>query len=161
MERTSEKKLTEPEPVWQRRNWEPSAFGWPAHQTGLLATLGTTIQGIASMVFPSGLPLNLAVVERLMLTLLFSACCRSGSHLGSAHLHRNPASAGNWPRLRLQLCLCRAVSLCLAHAQADKGLTDRWHGGRGPYGTMSTPRKSRRSTGRFSTSMDIEPRCLQ
>ena len=42
-----------------------------AHQTGLLATLDTTIQGIASSVRSSGLPLTLAVIERLVLTLLF------------------------------------------------------------------------------------------
>ena len=42
-----------------------------AQQTGLLATLGTTIQDVASSGCSSGLPLNLAVVERLVLTLLF------------------------------------------------------------------------------------------
>src|SRR5258707_9823057 len=66
----SEKKLTEPEPVWQEGIGSLLLLA-AAHQTGLLATLGTTIQGIASSVLPSGLPLNLAVVERLMLTLLF------------------------------------------------------------------------------------------
>ena len=70
MERTSEKKLTEPEPVWQEGIGSLLLLA-AAHQTGLLATLETTIQGIASSVLPSGLPLNLAVVERLMLTLLF------------------------------------------------------------------------------------------
>ncbi len=42
-----------------------------AHQTGLLAQLVTTIQGVASAGFRSLLPLNKAVVERLVLTLLF------------------------------------------------------------------------------------------
>jgi hypothetical protein len=42
-----------------------------AHQTGFLATLSATIQGVASSLLSSGLPRNLAVVERLVLTLLF------------------------------------------------------------------------------------------
>ncbi len=42
-----------------------------AHQTGLQATLGTVIQGLAASVLSSGLPLNPVVVERLVLTLLF------------------------------------------------------------------------------------------
>jgi hypothetical protein len=42
-----------------------------AHQTGLLATLSATIQGVASSLLSNGLPRNLAVVERLVLTLLF------------------------------------------------------------------------------------------
>lgn len=42
-----------------------------AHQTGMLAKLDTTIQGVASSRCSSGLPLNLAVIERLVLTLLF------------------------------------------------------------------------------------------
>ncbi len=42
-----------------------------AHQTGFLATLGTMIQDLATSVLSSGLPLNLAVIERLVLTLLF------------------------------------------------------------------------------------------
>ena len=42
-----------------------------AQQTGLLATLGTTIQGLAKSGCASGLPLNLAVIERLVLALLF------------------------------------------------------------------------------------------
>src|SRR6266480_7406671 len=70
VEGTCEKKLTEQEPVWQEGIGSLLLLA-AAHQTGLLATLGTTIQSIASTVLPSGLPLNLAVVERLMLTLLF------------------------------------------------------------------------------------------
>jgi len=70
VERTSEKKLTEPEPVWQEGIGSLLLLA-AAHQTGLLATLGTTIQGIASSLLSSGLPLNPAVVERLILTLLF------------------------------------------------------------------------------------------
>ena len=42
-----------------------------AQQTGFLATLRATIQGLASSLLSSGLPRNLAVVERLVLTLLF------------------------------------------------------------------------------------------
>ncbi len=42
-----------------------------AQQTGFLATLGTTIQGLTKSGCASGLPLNLAVIERRALTLLF------------------------------------------------------------------------------------------
>jgi len=42
-----------------------------AHQTGFLATLSATIQGVGSSLLSSGLPRNPAVVARLMLTLLF------------------------------------------------------------------------------------------
>ena len=70
MERTREKKLTEPQPVWQEGIGSLLLLA-AAHQTGLLATLGTTIQGVARAGCSSGLPLNLAVVERLVLTLLF------------------------------------------------------------------------------------------
>jgi len=42
-----------------------------AHQTGLLAKLSTTIQDVTNSGFPNRLPLSLAVVERLVLTLLF------------------------------------------------------------------------------------------
>ncbi len=42
-----------------------------AHQTGLLARLSAAIQGVASSLLSNGLPRNLAVVERLVLTLLF------------------------------------------------------------------------------------------
>ena len=70
MEGTREKKLTEPQPIG------PEGIGSllllaAGHQTGLLAKLGTTIQGVASSGCRSLLPLNLAVVERLILTLLF------------------------------------------------------------------------------------------
>jgi len=70
MERTREKKLTEPQPVWQEGIGSLLLLA-AAHQTGFLAMLGTTIQGVASAGCPSGLPLNAAVVERLVLTLLF------------------------------------------------------------------------------------------
>ena len=70
MEGTREKKLTEPQPVWQEGIGSLLLLA-AAHQTGFLAQLGTTIQGVASSGCPSGLPLNLAVVERLVLTLLF------------------------------------------------------------------------------------------
>src|SRR6266849_3843776 len=42
-----------------------------AHKTGMLAWLGAAIQRIATSAHSSGLPLNLAVLERLILTLLF------------------------------------------------------------------------------------------
>jgi len=42
-----------------------------AHQTGFLARLRTVIQSIVTEVASSGLPLNVAVVGRLVLTLLF------------------------------------------------------------------------------------------
>lgn len=70
MEGTREKKLTEPQPVWQEGIGSLLLLA-AAHQTGLLATLDLTIQGVASAECSSGLPLNLAVVERLVLTLLF------------------------------------------------------------------------------------------
>jgi len=70
VEGTREKKLTEPEPVWQEGIGSLLLLA-AAHQTGLLATLSGTIQGVASSLLPSGLPRNLAVGERLMLTLLF------------------------------------------------------------------------------------------
>ena len=70
MEGTREKKLTEPQPVWQEGIGSLLLLA-AAHQTGFLAKLGATIQGVASVGCPSGLPLNLAVVERLVLTLLF------------------------------------------------------------------------------------------
>src|SRR5260370_36814185 len=65
-----EKKLTEPQPVWQEGIGSLLLLA-AAHQTGFLATLSATIQGVASSLLSSGLPRNLAVVERLMLTLLF------------------------------------------------------------------------------------------
>jgi hypothetical protein len=95
-----------------------------AHQTGLLATLGTTIQGIASTVLPSGLPRNLAVVERLMLTLLF---------LPGAGLART-WDLRTYTGTLLALVTGRGCAYSyayveqflsrLAHAQADEGLTD-------------------------------------
>jgi hypothetical protein len=70
VEGTREKKLTEPQPIWQEGIGSLLLLA-AAHQTGLLAKLGTTIQGVASSGCSSGLPFNLAVVERLILTLLF------------------------------------------------------------------------------------------
>jgi hypothetical protein len=123
VERTSEKKLTEPEPVWQEGIGSLLLLA-AAHQTGLLATLGTTIQGIASSVLPSGLPLNLAVVERLMLTLLF---------LPVAGLART-WDLRTYTGTLLALVTGRGCAYSyayveqflsrLAHAQADEGLTD-------------------------------------
>ena len=70
MERACEKKLAESQPVWQEGIGSLLLLA-AAHQTGFLAQLGTTIQGVASAAGPNGLPRNLAVVERLVLTLLF------------------------------------------------------------------------------------------
>jgi hypothetical protein len=69
VEGTSEKKLTELQPVWQEGIGSLLLLA-AAHQTGFLAMLGTTIQGVASAGGRSLLPLKLAVVERLVLTLL-------------------------------------------------------------------------------------------
>jgi hypothetical protein len=59
-----------PEPVWQEGIGSLLLLA-AAHQTGFLATLGATIQGVAKSGCSSRLPLTLAVVERLVLTLLF------------------------------------------------------------------------------------------
>jgi hypothetical protein len=70
VEGAREKKLTESQPVWQEGIGSLLLLA-AALQTGFLATLSTTLQGVASAGCPNGLPLNLAVVERLVLTLLF------------------------------------------------------------------------------------------
>ncbi len=70
MARACEKKLTEPQPVWQEGIGSLLLLA-AAHQTGLLAKLSTTIQDVTNSGFPNRLPLSLAVVERLVLTLLF------------------------------------------------------------------------------------------
>ncbi len=70
MERAREKKLAESQPVWQEGIGSLLLLA-AAHQTGFLARLRTTIQGIATAASSRGLPLNLAVLERLVLTLLF------------------------------------------------------------------------------------------
>jgi hypothetical protein len=69
VERAREKKLAESEPVWQEGIGSLLLLA-AAHQTGLLARLRTTIQGVAAAT-SRGLPLNLAVIDRLVLTLLF------------------------------------------------------------------------------------------
>ncbi len=123
MERTSEKKLTEPEPVWQEGIGSLLLLA-AAHQTGLLATLGTTIQGIASSLLSSGLPLNLAAVERLVLTLVF---------LPVAGLART-WDLRTYTGTLLALVTGRGCAYSyayveqflsrLAHAQAEEGLTN-------------------------------------
>ena len=70
MERAREKKLAEPQPVWQEGIGSLLLVA-AAHQTGLLARLRTTIQSVGTAASSGGLPLNLAVIERLVLTLLF------------------------------------------------------------------------------------------
>ena len=70
MEEPREKKLTRPEPVWQEGIGSLLLLA-AAHQTGLLATLLTTIQGVASSSGSNVLPHTPAVIERLVLTLLF------------------------------------------------------------------------------------------
>src|SRR5579859_2837409 len=123
MERTREKKLAEPQPIWQEGIGSLLLLA-AAHQTGLLATLGTTIQGVASSLLSSGLPLNLAVVERLILTLLF---------LPVAGLART-WDLRTYTGTLLALVTGRGCAYSyayveqflsrLAHAQADEGLTD-------------------------------------
>jgi hypothetical protein len=70
VERAREKKLAESQPVWQEGIGSLLLVA-AAHQTGLLARLRTTIQGVATAASSRGLPLNLAVIDRLVLTLLF------------------------------------------------------------------------------------------
>ena len=123
MEGTREKKLTEPQPIWQEGIGSLLLLA-AAHQTGLLAKLGTTIQGVASSGCSSGLPLNLAVVERLILTLLF---------LPVAGLART-WDLRTYTGTLLALVTGRGCAYSyayveqflsrLAHAQADESLTD-------------------------------------
>jgi hypothetical protein len=123
VEGTREKKLTEPQPVWQEGIGSLLLLA-AAHQTGLLAQLGTTIQGVASSGYSSGLPLNLAVVERLVLTLLF---------LPVAGLART-WDLRTYTGTMLALLTGRGCAYSyayveqflsrLAHAQAEEGLTD-------------------------------------
>ena len=68
MERACEKKLAEP--VWQEGIGSLLLVA-AAQQTRFLARLRTTMQGVATAASSRGLPLNLAVIERLVLTLLF------------------------------------------------------------------------------------------
>ncbi len=123
MEGTCEKKLTKPQPIWQEGIGSLLLLA-AAHQTGLLAKLGTTIQGVASSGCSSGLPLTLAVVERLILTLLF---------LPVAGLART-WDLRTYTGTLLALVTGRGCAYSyayveqflsrLAHAQADEGLTD-------------------------------------
>ena len=123
MEGTREKKLTKPQPIWQEGIGSLLLLA-AAHQTGLLAKLGTTIQGVASSGCSSGLPLTLAVVERLILTLLF---------LPVAGLART-WDLRTYTGTLLALVTGRGCAYSyayveqflsrLAHAQADEGLTD-------------------------------------
>jgi len=95
-----------------------------AHQTGLLARLRTTIQGVATAASSRGLPLNLAVIERLVLTLLF---------LPVASLART-WDLRTYTGTMLALLTGRGCAYSytyveqflsrLAHAQADERLTD-------------------------------------
>ena len=70
MEGPREKKLTQPEPVWQEGIGSLLLLA-AAHQTGLLAMLLTTVQGVARSSDATYLPHTQAVMERLVLTLLF------------------------------------------------------------------------------------------
>jgi hypothetical protein len=70
VERAREKKLAESQPVWQEGIGSLLLLA-AAHQTGFLARLRTTIQSVGTAASSGGLPLNLAVIERLVLTLLF------------------------------------------------------------------------------------------
>ena len=131
-----------------------------AQQTGLLTTLVTAMQGVASSLLSSGLPLNLAVVERLLLTLLF---------LPVAGLART-WDLRTYTGTLLALVTGRGCAYSyayveqflsrLAHAGADERLTDAvaqwtwtlWHDQR------PSKSRNRRNTRRFSTSMDIAKR---
>lgn len=64
------KKTDEARAVWQEGIGSLLLLA-AAHQTGFLAMLSTTIQDVARSGGSSSLPLTLAVIERLMLTLLF------------------------------------------------------------------------------------------
>jgi hypothetical protein len=111
------------EPVWQEGIGSLLLLA-AAHQTGLLATLATTIQRGATAAPSSGLPLNLAVIERLLLTLLF---------LPVAGLART-WDLRPYTGTLLALVTGRGCAYSyayveqflsrLAHAQADEGLTD-------------------------------------
>jgi hypothetical protein len=117
------KKTMEPQPIWQEGIGSLLLLA-AAHQTGLLAKLGTTIQDVASSECSSGLPRNLAVVERLVLTLLF---------LPVAGLART-WDLRTYTGTLLALVTGRGCAYSyayveqflsrLAHAQADEGLTD-------------------------------------
>ena len=123
MERAREKKLAESQPVWQEGIGSLLLLA-AAHQTGLLARLRTTIQGVATAASSRGLPLNLAVIERLVLTLLF---------LPVASLART-WDLRTYTGTRLALLTGRGCAYSyayveqflsrLAHAQADERLTD-------------------------------------
>ncbi len=95
-----------------------------AHQTGLLATLDTTIEGVATATPTSGLPLNPAVIERLLLTLLFlpvAGLARTWdlrTYTGTLlALVTGRGCASSYAYVEQFLS-------CLAHAQVDEGLTD-------------------------------------
>jgi hypothetical protein len=136
VEGTREKKLTELQPVWQEGIGSLLLLA-AAQQTGLLTTLVTTIQGVASSLLSSGLPRNLAMVERLMLSLLF---------LPVAGLART-WDLRTYTGTLLALVTGRGCAYSyayveqflarLAHAQADEDLTDAvaqwtwavWHDG--------------------------------
>src|SRR5713226_902438 len=135
MEGTREKKLTKPQPIWQEGIGSLLLLA-AAHQTGLLAKLGITIQSVASAGCSSGLPLNPAVLERLVLTLLF---------LPVAGLART-WDLRTYTGTLLALVTGRGCAYSyayveqflsrLAHAQAEEGLTNAvaqwtwalWHG---------------------------------
>ena len=112
-----------PQPVWQEGIGSLLLLA-AAHQTGLLAILGAAIQRVATSARASGLPLNLAVLERLILTLLF---------LPVAGLART-WDLRTYTGMMLALVTGRGCAYSyayveqflsrLAHAQADEGLTD-------------------------------------
>ncbi len=123
MERAREKKLAESQPVWQEGIGSLLLLA-AAHQTGLLARLRTTIQGVATTASSRDLPLNLAVIDRLVLTLLF---------LPVASLART-WDLRTYTGTMLALLTGRGCAYSyayveqflsrLAHAQADERLTD-------------------------------------
>jgi hypothetical protein len=112
-----------PEPVWQEGIGSLLLLA-AAYQTGFLAKLGTAIQRVATTAPSSSLPLNLAVIERLLLTLLFlpvAGLARTWdlrTYTGTLLALVTGRGCG-YSYAYVEQFLSR-----LAHAQADEGLTD-------------------------------------
>ena len=112
-----------PEPVWQEGIGSLLRLS-AAYQTGFLAKLGTAIQRVATTAPSSSLPLNLAVIERLLLTLLFlpvAGLARTWdlrTYTGTLLALVTGRGCG-YSYAYVEQFLSR-----LAHAQADEGLTD-------------------------------------
>jgi hypothetical protein len=123
VEGTCEKKLTESQPVWQEGIGSLLLLA-AAHQTGFLAQLGTTIQGVASAAGRSLLPLNLAVVERLALTLLFLPVARLARTWDLRTYTGTMLALVTGRGCAYSYAYVEQFLSRLAHAGADKHLTD-------------------------------------